>query len=188
MIKTKRLILRRFTEKDIPALFVILADEEVNRYLPWFPLKSEQEAMTFYQRRILPKYKEQSGEYFAICLEDDLPIGYVAVSGEANHDLGYGLRKEFWGQGIATEATAAVLEHLKEQGWNYVTATHDRENPSSGKVMEKIGMTYQYSYKEQWQPKDFPVIFRMYQLNFDDSDRVYREYWDKYPEHFVEEF
>lgn len=54
--------------------------------------------------------------------------------------------------------------------------------------MKHIGMTYRYSYVEQWQPKDFPVTFRMYQLNLDgQEERVYREYWDKYPVHFVEE-
>lgn len=26
-------------------------------------------------------------------------------------------------------------------------------------------MSYQYSYEELWQPKNFPVTFRMYQLN-----------------------
>ena len=44
--------------------------------------------------------------------------------------------------------------------------------------MKKLGMKYCYSYEEQWQPKDFPVIFRMYQHNFDDNtDFVYRKYW-----------
>ena len=53
--------------------------------------------------------------------------------------------------------------------------------------MKKIGMTYQYSYEEQWQPKDFPVTFRMYQLNFDgQKDRVFKIYWEQYPVHFIE--
>ena len=44
--------------------------------------------------------------------------------------------------------------------------------------MKRIGMSYRYSYKELWQPKNFPVIFRMYQLNLDgEQDRVYRKYW-----------
>ena len=53
--------------------------------------------------------------------------------------------------------------------------------------MQKLGMKYRYSYREQWQPKDIPVVFRMYQLNFiADDDFVYRKYWDTYPEHFIE--
>ena len=41
--------------------------------------------------------------------------------------------------------------------------------------------------KEQWQPKDFPVIFRFYQLNLDgQEDRVDQKLWNKYQEHFIE--
>ena len=40
VLETQRLILRKFTENDIKALFDIYKDEEVNLYLPWFPLKS----------------------------------------------------------------------------------------------------------------------------------------------------
>ena len=54
--------------------------------------------------------------------------------------------------------------------------------------MQQIGMKYCYSYEEQWQPKNFPVIFRMYQLNLDGrEDRVYLKYWNTYDIHFVEE-
>ena len=53
--------------------------------------------------------------------------------------------------------------------------------------MKKLQMEYQYSYEEQWQPKDMLVIFRMYQLNFDgQKDRVYKKYWDNSNVHFVE--
>ena len=47
-------------------------------------------------------------------------------------------------------------------------------------------MQYKYSYKELWQPKNYEVTFRMYQLNFDGIARTYMEYWDKYP-HFIED-
>ena len=39
-IETERLILRHFTDKDANALFTILSDEDVNKFLPMFPLKS----------------------------------------------------------------------------------------------------------------------------------------------------
>lgn len=46
--------------------------------------------------------------------------------------------------------------------------------------MQAIGMKYRYSYKELWQPKNFMVTFRMYQLNLDGcEDRIYRKYWDR---------
>ena len=125
---------------------------------------------------------------YAICLkQDNLPIGYIQVGMEEPHDLGYGLRREFWHRGIVTEAAKAVVAKLKQDGLSYLTATHDQNNPRSGGVMKKLGMTYRYSYVEQWQPKNIPVTFRMYQLNLDGcTGRVYREYWDKAQTRFVE--
>ena len=80
-----------------------------------------------------------------------------------------------------------MVEILKRAGLKYITATHDLNNPASGRVMQKLGMTYRYSYVEQWQPKDISVTFRMYQLNLDGMDgRVYMGYWNKYKNHFKE--
>lgn len=48
-----------------------------------------------------------------------------------------------------------------------IAATHDINNPESGKVMRAIGMKCRYSCGELWQPKNIPIAFRMHQLNFD---------------------
>ena len=187
-LETERLVLRRFEPSDLQAFFQIFSDGEVNRFLPWFPVRDLEEAQAFYQQRYAPVYAKAQGYAYAICRkEDNVPIGYVNGETEGARDFGYGLRKEFWGQGIVTEASLAVLAQMKEDGVPFVTATHDRENPGSGRVMQKLGMVYHYSYREQWQPKDISVVFRMYQLNLDgDNTRLYRAYWDKFPEHFVE--
>ncbi len=188
MLETERLILRKFTDKDIEALYLILKDEEVNIFLPWYPVQNIDEAKKFYDERYSAKYSQTQAYAYAICLKsDNFPIGYVHVDMEEHHDLGYGLRKEFWNQGIVTEASKAVVEQVKKDGLPYITATHDRNNPRSGKVLQKIGMKYCYSYEEQWQPKNFPVIFRLYQLNFgEDNSFVYKKYWNMYRNHFVE--
>ena len=137
-LRTKRLILRKFTEADLSAVYEIFSDLDVET--------------------------------------------------NENFDLGYGLRSEFQHRGIVTEAGKAVIKQLKKDGIPFVTATHDVNNPKSGEVMKRLGMMYQYSYKEQWQPKGFPVIFRMYQLNLDENkNRVYKKYWNDSMVHFVEE-
>lgn len=186
---TDRLILRKFTEKDIEALYLILKDEEVNQFLPWFPLRTIEEAEKFYKERYAPEYEKPQAYAYAICLKsDNYPIGYIKLDMEEPHDFGYGLRKEFWNQGIVTEAGKAVIEQTKKDGIPYITATHDVHNHGSGKVMQKVGMKYCYSYEEQWQPKDMLVTFRLYQLNLDgEKDRVYRKYWEESEVHFVED-
>lgn len=184
-LETNRLVLREFTENDLQAIYEIFGDETVNRFLPWFPLKSLAEAKAFFEKRLGSK---QGQYHYAVCFkEEKLPIGYVDVSAEDSHDLGYGLRKEFWHQGIITEACKAVIEQLKKDGVPYITATHDIHNPRSGEVMKRLQMQYQYSYEERWQPKDRLVIFRMYQRNLDgQKDRVYKKYWDNTSVHFIE--
>ena len=183
-IGTERLLLRPFTEGDLPDVLKIFGDEEINRFLPWFPLKDMAEAEAFWRERYAPGLP---GIRYAICgKKEGVPVGYVNLSVEPPYDLGYGLLKEFWGRGLVTEAAHAVVEQARQKGLPYLTATHDRENPDSGGVMRKLGMVYQYSYEEQWQPKDIRVVFRLYQMDLDGQERSYRGYWERYPVHFVE--
>lgn len=185
MIETNRLILRKFENKftDIKSLYEILADKEVNKYLPWWPAKSIGEGQSFYDERIA-----NSRFFYAICQKNNIPIGYIDISDSDAYDLGYGLKQNYWNQGITTEAGLALIEHVKDKDIPYLTATCDRENIGSGRVMQKLGMNYQYSYQEQWQPKDLSVIFQMYQINLQvQSNFVYRGYWDRFEKHFIED-
>ena len=65
-LETERLILRKFTEDDLEALYQIYSDEEVNRFLPWFPLKSMDEARTFFEERYAATYAQPQAYAYAI--------------------------------------------------------------------------------------------------------------------------
>ena len=187
-IYTKRLVLRKFTEDDLTAVFQIFSDEKANEFLPWFPLKSFGEANHFFERRFAEPYRRGQAYQYAVCLRsDDIPVGYINISPDESHDLGYGLREEFWNRGIMTEAGKSLLKTAKADGIPYITATHDRNNPQSGRVMQKLGMKYQYSYEELWQPKNKLAAFRLYLLNLDGiENRFYSKYWDASAVHYVE--
>ena len=187
-LETQRLLLRKFIAADLDALYEIFRDEEVNTFLPWLPLKSLDDARDFYEARYARAYRLPCAYRHAVCLKaENIPIGYIHVASDDSHDLGYGLRREFWHRGIATEAGRAVIEQVRRDGIPYLTATHDVRNPRSGRVMQRLGMRYQYSYEEQWQPKNRLVLFRMYQLDLDGTEgRVFRRYWERSAVHFVE--
>ena len=54
--------------------------------------------------------------------------------------------KKYWNQGLTTEANRAVIELAFEKiGMNKLTALHDKDNPASGKVMEKSGMCFSHA-------------------------------------------
>lgn len=117
-LETERLLLRRFSENDLYALFKIHSDKDVNTYLPWFPLQSIEEASLFLRERYLDTYRQPYGYKYAICLKNDnIPIEYVNIGINEPHDLGYGLLKAFWRNGIVTEAANAVIHQVKKEQW-----------------------------------------------------------------------
>ena len=186
-LETRRLLLRPFAAHDLPAVYEIFSDVQANRFLPWFPVSTLEEAEQFYQARLAPGAGQGDAYHYAICLkQEDRPIGYVNASLEDCYDFGYGLRRAFWHQGIATEAGGAVIQQLKRDGLPYLTATHDVNNPRSGAVMQRLGMQYCYTYRELWMPKCEWVHFRLYQQNLNGTHRVCEKYWNDSLCHFIE--
>lgn len=177
-IETKNLILRPFNERDIEALYHIYRDEKCNEFLPWFACKSLEEASYIFKHKYQQAYEAQKA-YYAICLKDNIPIGYVHIENTPPYDMGYALLPSFWGRGIAKEAVLAIIESLKGK-IPYLSATHDRLNVRSKNLLNSLGMCYQYAYKELWQPKNKEVIFCFYQLNFRHNAPIYQGYAEKY--------
>ena len=156
------------------------------------------------------KYDTPLDLRFAICLKDDAaagdaasgtsatadgavselagaPIGYVNIDSQSDAlDLGYGLSPAHWRRGYVAEAAGAVVEAARAAGFPFVTATHDVLNPHSGYVMQRLGMTYRYTYREHWTPRDIDVDFRLYQIDFAPGTETYHAYWERYPLHWVE--
>lgn len=183
----KRVMLRKFERADLADFYELYSSETVNEYLPMLPLKDLSEAEALMDTLYLSKYDDENTYHYAIYLKDaQKVIGAVNISDDESHDLGYLLIEDYWNKGIITEACTLLVDHLKDIGFPYITATHDVHNVASGKVMKKLGMKYKYSYREMWEPKKFEVTFRMYQLNINmDLNYVFMKYWNMY-EHSVE--
>ena len=61
-------------------------------------------------------------------------------------EIGYAVAREFWGKGFATEAAAKFLDYAFEQLQpERIVAVAEPENTASRRVMEKLGMRYDYS-------------------------------------------
>ena len=72
-------------------------------------------------------------------------VGTVSLGITPAHalaELGYWIGVPFWGRGYATEAARALVEYgFSELALNRVQSRHYVRNPSSGRVMQKIGMS-----------------------------------------------
>ena len=153
-IETSRLILRRFTLEDVQAMYRNWAsDPAVTKYLTW-PTHTSEEVTHRVLSDWVSHYSEENYYQWAIVLKDlGQPIGSIAV-GHMNDrvnsvEIGYCMGKNWWHQGIMTEALNAVIDFFFEEvGANRVEACHDPNNPNSGAVMKKCGMTYEGTHRQ----------------------------------------
>ncbi|AMC93000.1 GNAT family acetyltransferase [Erysipelothrix larvae] len=186
-LHTDRLILRQFTIHDLDAFHEIFTDETVNTFLPWFIPKTREASLAELTQRFLSYYDADTSYRYAVCLkEENKPIGYITLGEPDSYDFGYAILSQYQKKGYITEGAHCILNTLSQTQIPYITATHDINNPASGEVMKKLGMKYQYSYTEFWEPKGYDVTFRLYQLNFDPNAHPYMKYWNLYKRHEIE--
>lgn len=147
ILKTDRLILRPFRPEDAQAVFDGWeSDPDVARYMFWTShndIKKTKEWITFEISQI------GKPEWYRFALElkaSGALIGTALIYYEEelrSWEIGYNLGKDYWGRGYATEAMGRVLDFAKEQlGIAEAAGRYAKENPASGRVMEKLGFQY----------------------------------------------
>jgi RimJ/RimL family protein N-acetyltransferase len=144
-LTTPRLVLRTFRRDDLPVYAALNGDLEVMRYLGGLALPHEEsDAIAEYANDLyvsdgiglLAIERRTDGQFLGMCgvaFEDWYP---------EDVQLGWGLAREHWGQGYATEAaTAWIGQALGPLGHPRVLAVTDVPNARSRAVMERVGMT-----------------------------------------------
>ena len=139
--------MRPFTINDVQNLFDLDVDPEVHVFLGNNPVKSLEESELMLQSILAQYRKHQLGRLAIIRKEDNQFIGWAGIKLEENvrdfayYDLGYRLKKQFWGQGIATEAAKALLEYgFQNLKLETINAAAEEDHTASNKVLNKIGM------------------------------------------------
>lgn len=148
-LETERLILRRFTTEDAPAMYKNWAsDPEVTKFLMW-PTHSDVEVSKTILNDWVNSYSDEKYYQWAIVPKEcGEPIGSMAVvrmdEAVSMVHIGYGIGRAWWHRGITSEALKAVMDFLfDEVGVNRIESRHDPRNPNSGAVMRKCGMKYE---------------------------------------------
>ena len=106
LLKTDRLLVRRFAPEDAEDLYAVLSDPEVMRYLePPFTL-AQTEAFILQNGLCDPPLI-----YGVVWKRTKELIGHLIWHpwDETAMELGWVLRRDFWGRGLARELTAALL-------------------------------------------------------------------------------
>ena len=142
-IETERLILRRYKETDIDAIYDIITDKRLSTYIKYPELTKEQELECI--KEWIKEADDSKYERWVIeRKKDDAIVGNIDVNTvvkKHNHcNVGYTIRYDYWGNGYAAEALEEVSNHLlEESGYYLVECSCNELNKQSSRVMEKSG-------------------------------------------------
>lgn len=154
-IETPRLILRPFTMADAEPMYRNWAsDDEVTKHMTW-PTHAGVEITEMVLTDWTNSYRKPDYYQWAIVLKENgpEPIGSISAVHVSETTLcatmGYCMSRAHWGNGIMTEALTALIGFFfGVVGFNRIEADHDPNNPASGRVMEKAGMTYEGTMRQ----------------------------------------
>lgn len=152
-LRTARLRLRPFRDADTDSMFALRSNRHLMRYWdapPWTQ-RAHAERFIAVCREI-----EQEGSGARLAIDravDGVFIGWCSLVKwnpvYRSAKLGYCLDDAAWGQGLATEATGAVLHWaFATQDLNRVEADVDTRNTASARVLEKLGFTLEGTLRE----------------------------------------
>ena len=176
-LETPRLILRRMTMRDAQDVFLYSKDEEVARHVLWSAQKDISEAKE-YLRYMARRYRNDEPSSWGIIEKKTGrlvgTIGYMTYSEENNSvEVGYSLARWLWNGGYMTEALSRVIEHTFEaMEINRIEAQHEITNPSSGRVMEKCGMSKEGVLRQRLYNKGRYVDVALYAIVKSDYDKM----------------
>ena len=155
ILETKRLVLRRLLPSDLDDLYALYRDPEIRRFFPEGTLTHEEtreELEWFLDGH--PAHPEL-GLWATIHRETNTFVGRCGllpwtIEQRAEVEVAYLLAKEYWGQGLGTEAAHGVAHYgFATLGLSRLICVIDPDNRSSMKVAQNIGMTLEREMQDE---------------------------------------
>ncbi|MBO7080003.1 MAG: GNAT family N-acetyltransferase [Bacilli bacterium] len=184
-IETNRLILREIEEDDAYDMFEYAHLPNVGPVAGWAPHKRLSETRAVISLFHEKKLNNQLGTVAIILKENNKMIGTVELhtfTPMFKAELGYTVNPEYWGRGIAVEASANVLE------WGFKTLKLKRiecsafiDNERSKRVCEKLRLPYEGIRKKAYQLYDGSIHdLRCYAITDDEfNSEEYQKHLSK---------
>ncbi|MCC3157817.1 GNAT family N-acetyltransferase [Hymenobacter sp. 15J16-1T3B] len=155
-LRTPRLLLRRITLADAPTVLFLRSDPATMRYLDREPAASLADAETFVGL-VDAGLSENRGITWALARlgEEEQMIGTCGLWRlDAEHhrgEIGYTLHPAAWGQGLMSEALAAVCRYGFEQlRLHSIEGNVNPQNEASIKLLERQGFVREAYFRENY--------------------------------------
>ena len=145
--ETDTVLVRDFISTDAQGIFDLDTDPDVMKFLGGVTLNELSEAQSLVDDIIWQYQEFGMGRLAIIHKATDEFVGWTGIKRERKlrdfvyYDMGYRLRKKFWGQGIATDTARLSLNYgFNELNLKEINAAADMLHFASQKVLLKSGM------------------------------------------------
>jgi RimJ/RimL family protein N-acetyltransferase len=147
-IVTERLRLRPHRPEDLGDLLEFHSDPEVTRYIPW-PVRTLDQTREALAVKLHQGTAHSVGEWLVLAMEEaetGTVIGEVLLKRSDDRkrigELGYAMRSDRQGKGLASEAVRAMLDlGFGTFGLTRITAAVEAPNTASRRLLERFGFT-----------------------------------------------
>ena len=153
ILETERLILRPFTLADAPEVQRLAGAREIAATTLNIPHPYPNGAAEAWIGSHQANFEAGRFVNYAITRRDDgALLGAISLAlrrEDQRAEMGYWLGVPYWNQGYTSEAARALIRYgFETLGLNRIYATHLANNPASGRVMQKVGMTYEGTLRQ----------------------------------------
>jgi RimJ/RimL family protein N-acetyltransferase len=174
-IETERLVIRCYDPEDAPLLKEAV-DASIDHLLPWMPWARNEPQTLDEKVQLLRVFRSQfdadeNYPYGVFTPDETRQLGGAGLhprGGEGSLEIGYFIRADAIGQGLATEVTAALTRAgIEKSGLDRVDVQVDPENERSVRIPRKLGFTEEallrrrLDSKEPGGPRRDSLLFTM---------------------------
>lgn len=148
-LRTERLILRAITLEDAPKVQRLAAARQVAEMV--YPIPHPYTVGMAEEWIATHRAAFEAGEAVIIAItrrEDETLYGAIELTinpQDANAEIGYWIGVPYWSRGYAREVVRYGFEEL---GLHRIHAGHFASNSASGRILKKIGMSYEGTRRE----------------------------------------
>jgi len=165
VLETERLLLRRFTIDDTQFILRLVNEPSFLRYIGDKKVRNLEDARQYILSGPASSYERNGfGLNLVELRESHTPIGMCGLLKRAelsDPDLGFAFLPDYWHQGFAFEAAAAVLQEAGERlGLPRILAITSLDNEASIKLLERLGFSFEGVIKLSGAPEQVKLFTR----------------------------
>lgn len=165
LLETPRLRLRQLDPADAAFIRRLVNEPSFIRYVGDRGVRTDEDACNYIREGPMASYARHGfGLLLAQLKRGGTPAGICGLLKRdtlEDVDVGFAFLPEFWFQGYALEAAAAVLADAQNRGFNRVLAITSPDNVASIRLLDKLGFRLERTMRQPGENLDLNVFSRV---------------------------